>query len=395
MPNLPTGLTLSSGCTIAGTPTGSVQLAANYTVTAVNSAGSASAVLSIRISGTTAQTVYGQLGNFATGTANTGGISAATLNFPYSVWVDTTGVYIADNTNQRALFYPGSSTTAGRVYGQGGSFTSSTVNLGGVSATSLSGLQGVAADSGGAYVMDSQNNRILYYNGTLTTASRVYGQGGSFTSGTVNLGGISADSLANPAHIVFDSGGMYVADRVNNRVLYFAGTSTTASRVYGQLGSFTSNTANLGGISADSLSSPRAVAHDGSGLYISDQGNHRVLYYPGTSITATRVYGQGGSFVTGTVNNGGVSANSFNTQSGVVADAAGLYVADYSNNRVLYFPGASTTAVKVFGQAGSFTSGTSNLGGISADSLSNPQGLYLDTGGLYVVDLGNSRVLVY
>jgi hypothetical protein len=43
---------------------------------------------------------------------------------------------------------------------------------------------------------------------------------------------------------------------------------------------------------------------------VADQYNNRVLFYPSGSTTATRVYGQGGSFTTNTANNGGISANS-------------------------------------------------------------------------------------
>ncbi|MBK9498250.1 MAG: hypothetical protein IPO06_02515 [Leptospiraceae bacterium] len=42
---------------------------------------------------------------------------------------------------------------------------------------------------------------------------------------------------------------------------------------------------------------PWGVAVDAGGVYIVDSKNHRVLYYPGTSTTATRVYGQGGSIL--------------------------------------------------------------------------------------------------
>jgi DNA-binding beta-propeller fold protein YncE len=50
----------------------------------------------------------------------------------------------------------------------------------------------------------------------------------------------------------------------------------------------------------------------------------------------------------------------------------------------------------VFGQAGSFTSGTPNLAGVSADSLYSPSGIALDAlGNLYVTDNGNHRVLAY
>src|SRR5271156_4734323 len=85
---------------------------------------------------------------------------------------------------------------------------------------------------------------------------------------------------------------------------------TTADVVYGQLGSFTTNFPNQGGLGANSLHYPDGLAVDSSGnLYVSDQQNSRVLYSPAGSTTATRVYGQGGSFTIGNGNNGGISAN--------------------------------------------------------------------------------------
>jgi sugar lactone lactonase YvrE len=86
------------------------------------------------------------------------------------------------------------------------------------------------------------------------TAGVVYGQGGSFTSNTANNGGISASSINSLADLVFDSSGnLYVSDALNARVLFYPAGSTTATRVYGQNGSFTTNTANSGGVSANSL----------------------------------------------------------------------------------------------------------------------------------------------
>jgi sugar lactone lactonase YvrE len=137
--------------------------------------------------------------------------------------------------------------------------------------------------------------------GTLApiTAGVVYGQGGSFTSGTANNGGAGASSLNNPTATAVDANGnLYVADRSNSRVLFYPRGSTTATRVYGQNGSFTSTTPNNGGVSANSLGGEVfGVAVDPSGnLYIADGANYRVLFYPAGSTTATRVYGQGGSF---------------------------------------------------------------------------------------------------
>ena len=216
---------------------------------------------------------------------------------------------------------------------------------------------------------------VPVYASAVTTASKVYGQGGSFTTNTANNGGISANSLDIPAGGVFDkNGNLYVADQYNNRVLYYPAGSTTATRVYGQGGSFTTNTANKGGVSAKAFIEPYDVALDGSGnLYVSDCGNNRVLYYPAGNTTATRVYGQGGSFTTNTVNKGGISAKSLYCPAGVAVDKNGnLYISDVDNSRVLYYPSGSTTATRVYGQGGSFTTNTANKGGVSAHSLYYP-----------------------
>jgi len=118
---------------------------------------------------------------------------------------------------------------------------------------------------------------------------------------------------------------------------FAVGVSPAATRVYGQNSSFTSNTANNGGVSANSLSASGRIALDSSGnLYVADTGNNRILYFPSGSTTATRVYGQNGSFTASVVNNGGVSATSLNQPLGLTLDSSGnLYVAHTGNNRVL------------------------------------------------------------
>ncbi len=224
------------------------------------------------------------------------------MNYAGAVALDAnSNLYVADTRNHRVLFYPAGSTTATRVYGQGGSFISNLANNGGVSADSLDSPEGVAVDgSGNLYVADTENMRVLFYPNGSTTATRVYGQGGSFTNNANNNGGVSANSLLVPEAVAVDGGGnLYVADTSNNRVLFYPAGSTTATQVYGQGGDFT-QTAE--GTSATSLSGPSGVAVDSSGdLYVSDTLNNRVLFYPYNNTTATQVYGQGGSF---TSNNG-------------------------------------------------------------------------------------------
>ncbi len=179
-------------------------------------------------------------------------------------------------------------------------------------------------------------------------ADVVYGQSGDFTSnGTVN-----AKSLYYPYRGAVDSSGnLYVSEFGNNRVLYYLAGSTTATRVYGQGGVFNTNTLNKGGISANSLYGPLGIALDSGGnLYVTDGNNNRALYYAGVSTTATAVYGQGDLFYTGVVNKGGVSANSLNYPYGITFDniSGSLYVADFRNNRVLKYADSAKPVVNTF-----------------------------------------------
>ena len=299
---------------------------------------------------------------------------------------------------------------ADRVFGQGGNFNSLNCNFGGISASSLCGPGGVAVDaSGNLFVADSVNSRILEYDHPLTTdtiADRVFGQGGSFTSGTCNLGGISANSLCGSRGVGVDpAGNVYIPDA--NRVLEYDSpltTDTVADRVFGQGGSFTSNSGNLGGISANSLCGTYGVTVDGAGnLYVAEQCNNRVLEFDtpvNTDSTGDRVFGQGGSFTSNTCNLGGISASSLCQPTGVAVDGAGnLYVADQNNSRVLEYDGAlntDTVADRVFGRPDFTTGAGQPCAPPSASSQCFAEGLAVDVAGnLYVADDFNSRVLEY
>ena len=417
-PTLPTGLALDGlTCAISGTPTTQTP-STTYTISATSANGNATASISIRISSTTAYRVYGQP-DFVSGAINNGGISAISLNQPDGVGTDSAGnLVIGDYSNHRVLYYTYGTTTATRVYGQAGSYSTAISNNGGLSANSLNAPQYATMDSSGnIYVSDAQNRVIFYPSSGSLTATKVYGQFNNFTCVLANNVGncvgtaVSADSLQSAQQIVTDKlGGVYITDPANNRVLYYAGGSNTATRVYGQFGNFACALPNNAGgcagntISANSLKSPTGVALDSGGnLYISDSGNERVLYYPAGTTTATTVYGQFGSFSCGIANNngacgaGGITANNFNSVWMIAVDPFdNLYVTDYNNNRLLFFLKGSITATRVYGQLGNFTTGTLNNGGVTANSISQIHSVHVDVyGNVYVVDTGNNRVLMY
>ncbi|MBN1139472.1 MAG: DUF11 domain-containing protein [Anaerolineae bacterium] len=279
-------------------------------------------------------------------------VSANRLLYPSAIAVDTSGnLYVSDAANYRVLVFraPLSNGMAASVVIGQPDFTSSTAPSS-PTASNLFLPGGVAVDSeGNLYVADTGHHRVLEFDAPLTNgqaASRVLGQGGSFTTGGPNQGDLSADTLYYPMDVAVDAAGnLYVADNANHRVLEYntplAG-DPTADRVFGQGGSFNTQTPNKGGLSADSLNLPTAVAISAdSVLYIADTSNHRVLEYDAPltgDTTADLVFGQQGSFTTNQMNNGGRSAESLRSPWGIAVDAAGnLYLADSDNNRALVY----------------------------------------------------------
>jgi hypothetical protein len=202
------------------------------------------------------------------------------------------------------------------------------------------------------------------------------------------------------------TGRLFVADRNNHRILSWISasayaTGASADIVIGQP-DFATVTA---GTTASKLAFPYGVAVDEAGnLYVSDQGNNRVVIYPApltSGMAATKVIGQA-SFTANTANAGGRSATSLDGPWGLTVDSAGrLFVADYENHRVLGFANplaqsAPITATTVYGQV-DFASGTCNAAGApSATTVCGPSEVSTDgLGNLWVADHGNSRVLRY
>ena len=367
--------------------------------------------------------------NFTSNLANQGStVSATTLYNPAGVAVDSNGnVYVSDYYNQRALEFNAPSTNdpaANQVWGQGGLFTTSSCDNGGVLATSLCYPIGIAVDgSNNVYIADWDNSRVLEFNEsanppTNVSANVVLGQQNATTSTCVNSTGLSASVMCEPSTVAVDSSNqVFVVDSGNNRTLQFNPTIATgeaASVVLGQP-DFTHNASN--NVDAGSLYNPFQVAVDTSStpshLYVADFNNNRVLGWLNADSFANGgpadfVLGQP-DFLSRSCNQAtSVGGNTLCEPVGVAVDARGnLYVSDYGNSRALEFtaPIASCggsfpcvyagTAHLAFGQT-NFTTGGCNSGGLSDQSLCEPQELALDSiGNLYIADYGNNRVLEY
>jgi sugar lactone lactonase YvrE len=285
-------------------------------------------------------------------------------------------------------------------------------------------LGGMAVDSrGNLWLSDPGNHRVLEFDRPFESdavADRVLGQGGSFTTGVCNQGGLGARSLCVPGALAFDrDDNLYVADLRNNRVLLFRdplNTDAVADKVFGQpdfqhagCGAPSARTLCLGFEDGDvnvRFYGTAALAVDGQGtLYVADSGRNRVLLFRNAATSdavADAVLGQSGKFTT---QSQGTGPRRFGgAPEGLAVGPGGeLYVADTANDRLLVFadPLRRDTAGRVFGHADFNTGGTPQSPYVAtppatARNLSRPRTLAFDgTGDLYVADTEYNRVLAY
>lgn len=309
-------------------------------------------------------------------------------------------LYLSDPNNNRVLSWPSAATfttgeSADLVLGQP-DFVSNAPNNGGVSASSFYLPQGLYTDAAdNLWATDAFNNRVLKFNNpatdaTPTVADLVIGQP-DFTHNAQNLGNgehgtdvALPDALQFPGRVIVSGTDVFIADSGNSRVLHYSNPTTNkpfADRVWGQYGDFTRRAKNNDGLgnngccaSADNLYNPIGIALDmADRLYIADFSNHRILRYddPLTSNTTADAVIAQPDFVSGGFDNGG-PATGLQLPFDITIDALGrLFIADSGNNRVIVHFNPLIPAIgAVFGQLGSTTTDSANhgLGFFSTDA---------------------------
>lgn len=331
-------------------------------------------------------------------------------------------LYVADAGNNRIVFY---NLTSGNVLadavqdgviGQDSLFRSD-LNRGNLipSANSLLGPNSISVSGQYLWVADTKNNRVLRFN-TVTgngsdQADMVLGQSDFITTSANRGGSTAANSLNTPTDVLAVTGGVWIVDNANHRVVFYANPvgdgSDAASKVIGQ----TNLTSGTSGLAAGRFNTPVGMTVIGTDVWVSERVNQRVLRFSnpvgdGTD-TASAVLGQA-NFTTS--NRTRPAQNAFNAPAYLTADTTGsrLYVSEYSGNRITGWDlppsgdGSGESADVLIGQTG--YTGAVNGGGASnssvpttAGGLSFPNGLSWapSTNTLYAFDSGNARVTQY
>ena len=225
-------------------------------------------------------------------------------------------------------------------------------------------------------------------------ASVVIGQVGMTSKGVNASGTIGAQGFNDPWSAGAGTGPYYVADFGNNRVLGFTEIPTsngaTAAFVLGQP-DFTSNGS---GMSAQSFNGPIACAVSDGKLFVADYSNNRVLIWnslPTSNVAADVVVGQPDF----TTNSGSISREDLFVPIDVTAVGGKLIVVDRGHERILIWRSIPTTngapADLVVGQT-DFVTSTS---GLSRTKFNGPSNVWSDGRRLVVGDNENDRVLIW
>ncbi len=363
-------------------------------------------------SGAAAEAVLGQ-SDF---TAKTSGVDAAKFNTPINICFDPEGrLWVGDFSNNRVLRFDdaankASGAAADGVLGQP-DFLSKTAAA---TQTGMSGPVGLWMGPDGAlWVSNYNSHRVTRYDQAAQKANGAAADGvlgqPDFTTAS---SGLSAAKMNNPNSVYVDrQGTLWVSEYTNRRVLRFDDAAAQANgadadAVFGQP-DFTTNTATL---TESGMNSVRCVTGDARGtLYVVEEPNQRVLIFQDA---AQKASGAAADYVLGQndflskLNPNPPTESSFNIPRAAVYDDVKkqLWVADYSNNRVLRFPEVdpvpapapfhwvnAQAAEVVIGQAGFNT----NASGVTASSFNTPQAIcyHPPSGKLFVSDRLNNRVL--
>ncbi len=326
------------------------------------------------------------------------------------------GLFFAFRFQARAVLYTANNLLGANDETGSPEFNNGYTSGGGINAQGFFTNRDVVIDKTNhrLFSLDQSNSRVLVFsldssdNVSTTTASYVLGQH-SFYSSTLAT---TRNGFKFPTGLALDEAGqrLFVSDTGNNRILVYNVSPGTISNyenadyVLGQTDFTSSNSTTT----QSGLNSPWSLAYDPTSnrLFVSDNGNRRVLVYNAASGSIAN--GQNADYVIGQSNFTATvvtsTQQSLRGPRGLAYEDSTrrLFVSDPDNFRVLVFNVATSTisnglnASNVLGQA-NFTTRVTGFDNTTKRKATFNTNLALDSQNnrLFVTDTSDNRILVF
>ena len=192
--------------------------------------------------------------------------------------------------------------------------------------------------------------------------------------------GTDGTYLSYPSYLYLDADhqyDLYITDNGNNRILLLSSMQINDPLPQNVAGTF-----GAGGLSTSTLSAPNGVTLDNQkNMLIADTYGHRIMLWSPSATSGTVIIGTGDS---------GSGSTDLNYPMGVFFDKqqSTLYVADSGNNRIQLLnmtAGAPYVGITVAGGNGA---------GSASNQLNQPSAVWVSptTGAIYICDAGNNCI---
>ncbi len=251
---------------------------------------------------------------------------------------------------------------------------------------------GMTSDGIYLYDADLSGNKIRRMDISTLTVTTIAGPAqGSNSTGDVEGTGTAA-RFNNPAGLTSDGTNLYVVDSLNHKVKKIVIASGAVSILAGPAaGSATTGDTDGTGNGAR-FSSPIHLTNDGTNLYVSDTGNHKIRKIViATGVVTTFAGAPQGSSVSGDTDGTGTAAR-FNMPQGITTDGTNLYVCDQNNHKIRKIVIATGVVTTIAGPA----QGTTTLGDTdgtgNAARFRTPFNVTTDGTNLYISEVTGHKI---
>jgi hypothetical protein len=361
--------------------------------------------------------------------AGRSGTAAGHLAQPQGVAASGTDAFVADTANHRVAVFDSGTGVFKRAFADdvggtnvGTCTTTCAAGTAGDDANQLDTPVGLAAANGRVYVADSADNRVTSFTAAGAPV-RGYGKdvGGSGTTtctGLCQIGtaGSAAGQLDEVTGVAVDGGRVFVSERYNNRVSVFDEATGAFQRAFGRdvggagLGTCTSSChAGTASDASGALDQPSGVAAAAGEVFVSDARNRRVAVFDGATGVFKRAFGEdvggpGAHTCTSACGGGrpGPAGGRLDVPVAIAVAGGNVFLTESINNRVSVFDATTGAFLRaVGGSVGGFgidtceSSCRAAVPGPLSGQLSNPRGVAVAVGSVFVADTDNNRLAAF